>query len=99
MIIGFIQQKASKKSSLGDLLIQFFGYYGIEFNYKDKGISITNECLYDKESRGWFRPKQPYMLSIEDPNNKDNVSLIIFFVDFINTLVINISIVMSIGCY
>lgn len=75
MIVGFLQQKDSKKESIGELLKNFFLYYGMEFNNKDKGISIADKSLFDKESRGWFHPRQPHMLSIEDPSNKENVSI------------------------
>lgn len=82
MIVGFLQQKneKSKVSSFGDLLISFFLYYGVEFPYYSKGISIEGEGkLFSKEERGWLDMNQPHMLSIEDPNNSSNVSFLLIY--------------------
>lgn len=82
MIIAFLQQKKERNlahPSLGSLLINFFCYFGIEFPYTTKGISVRNEgSLFTKEERGWLDSNQPHMLSIEDPNNPENVSLLSF---------------------
>lgn len=77
MIIGFLQQKKDKlkASSTGEILVNFFMYYGMEFPYYTKGLSIEgNGKLFVKEERGWLDVNQPHMLSIEDPNNHENVS-------------------------
>lgn len=54
--------------NLGVLLIEFFEFYGQYFNYHDCGICILNGgSYYRKARRGWADPKQPYLMSVEDP--------------------------------
>jgi non-canonical poly(A) RNA polymerase PAPD5/7 len=54
--------------NLGTLLIEFLEVYGKNFNFDDVGICVSGSgSYYSKVRRGWARPNQPYLLSIEDP--------------------------------
>lgn len=56
--------------NLGTLLMEFFELYGRNFHYDEVGISLRRGgSYYTKRSRGWSRPGQPYLLSIEDPQD------------------------------
>lgn len=59
------------EENLGTLLVEFFELYGRNFNYDDVGISIRRGgYYYSKRQRGWTRPGQSYLLSIEDPQDR-----------------------------
>jgi DNA polymerase sigma len=59
------------EQNLGTLLIEFFELYGRNFNYDDVGLSIRRGGFYfNKRSRGWYRAQQPFLLSIEDPQDR-----------------------------
>lgn len=54
--------------NLGVLLMEFFELYGHYFNYEKTGISIRDGGTYfDKVTRDWDDPRNPALLSIEDP--------------------------------
>jgi non-canonical poly(A) RNA polymerase PAPD5/7 len=56
--------------NVGLLFVEFLEYYGKHFNYDEAGISLRGRGGYfNKHDKGWFRPNQPYLLSIEDPND------------------------------
>ncbi len=62
-----------RQTSLGHLLIDFFRYYGREFNYQKYGISVRQgqPPLFDKYERGGdFTPRtdaKARNLSLESP--------------------------------
>ena len=59
------------EKNLGTLLIEFLELYGRNFHYDEVGISIRRGGFYyNKVSRGWKRAAQPYLLSIEDPQDR-----------------------------
>jgi len=59
--------------SLGELLVSFFHYFGNEFDYCSKGISVRNgPLLFSKKERGWLNSNRPFLLSLEDPTNSNN---------------------------
>lgn len=79
MVVSFLQHHAPEgpenttDDDLGGLLIEFFKFYGILFNYCTTGISVRNSGSYfSKIQRRWFEPEKPYLLSIEDPEDTEN---------------------------
>ncbi|WVW81695.1 hypothetical protein I302_103690 [Kwoniella bestiolae CBS 10118] len=80
LVISFLQvhpklrrSELDPEENLGTLLIEFFELYGRNFNYQDVGLSIRKGGYYYlKSSRGWLRPNQSFLLSIEDPQDRDN---------------------------
>jgi non-canonical poly(A) RNA polymerase PAPD5/7 len=53
--------------NLGVLVMEFFEFYGLYFNYHEVGISLRDGGNYfSKAQRGWMDYKQS-LLSIEDP--------------------------------
>ncbi|WWC66924.1 uncharacterized protein I206_100831 [Kwoniella pini CBS 10737] len=80
LVISFLQvhpklrrSELDPEENLGTLLIEFFELYGRNFNYQDVGISIRKGGYYYlKSSRGWLRPNQSFLLSVEDPQDRDN---------------------------
>jgi non-canonical poly(A) RNA polymerase PAPD5/7 len=63
------------EENLGTLLVEFFELYGRNFNYDEVGISIRRGGhYYSKRQRGWTRPGQGYLLSIEDPQDRSEMS-------------------------
>jgi non-canonical poly(A) RNA polymerase PAPD5/7 len=53
--------------NLGVLVMEFFEFYGLYFNYHEVGISLRDGGTYfNKAQRGWMDYKQS-LLSIEDP--------------------------------
>ena len=64
-------QKAEK--CLGILLIDFFELYGHTLNMYEVGISSRKGgFFYDKRSYGFYSVDRPYLLSIEDPLQRDS---------------------------
>jgi len=56
--------------NLGLLFVEFLELYGKHFNYDQAGITLRGRGGYfNKHDKGWYRPGQPYLLSIEDPND------------------------------
>jgi non-canonical poly(A) RNA polymerase PAPD5/7 len=59
--------------NLGVLLVEFFELYGHYFNYDETGISLRDGgCYFSKAERGWLVPNQPFLLCIEDPQDRSN---------------------------
>jgi len=79
MIISFLQLHRINRNilydekDLGFLLIDFFEFYGTQFNYYSCGISIRDGGQYfSKKDRGWENPVKPYLLAAEDPHDIEN---------------------------
>ncbi|GAA6048821.1 hypothetical protein JCM3770_003638 [Rhodotorula araucariae] len=80
LVISFLQlhpkiQTAlvNPNRNLGLLFIEFLELYGKHFNYDQAGITLRGRGGYfNKHDKGWYRPGQPYLLSIEDPNDPQN---------------------------
>ncbi|KAL1974532.1 hypothetical protein VTN31DRAFT_4736 [Thermomyces dupontii] len=58
----------ANKQSLGDLLFQFFRYYGHEVDYEKYVISVREGKLISKEGKGWHL-LQNNRLCVEEPFN------------------------------
>ncbi|KAB8224056.1 zinc finger protein [Aspergillus novoparasiticus] len=56
------------KQSLGDLLFQFFKYYGHELDYEKYVVSVREGKLISKEAKGWHL-LQNNRLCVEEPFN------------------------------
>lgn len=75
LVISFLQLHPKLQTgemnvgeNLGTLLIEFLEVYGKNFNFDEVGICLSSGGSYfSKARRGWQRPQQPYLLSIEDP--------------------------------
>eukprot|EP00931_Biecheleriopsis_adriatica_P064687 TRINITY_DN39422_c0_g1_i1.p1 TRINITY_DN39422_c0_g1~~TRINITY_DN39422_c0_g1_i1.p1 ORF type:complete len:651 (+),score=219.61 TRINITY_DN39422_c0_g1_i1:90-1955(+) len=77
VVLSFLQRHPSSRNprshgvtTLGNLLLDFFRYYGQEFRYAIHGISVLNGgSLFDRVARGWTattRNGQP-TLCLESP--------------------------------
>ncbi|WVQ80426.1 hypothetical protein IAT38_002531 [Cryptococcus sp. DSM 104549] len=79
LVISFMQvhpklrrSEMNPEANLGTLLVEFFELYGRNFNYDEVGVSIRRGGFYYlKASRGWMK-NQPFLLSIEDPQDNNN---------------------------
>jgi non-canonical poly(A) RNA polymerase PAPD5/7 len=84
MVISFLQQRRkfflkpenskqrSLHSGLGSLLVEFFDYYGNQFNFPTVGIRVANGgSLINIEQEIL---KRPFAIMIEDPFSKMNVA-------------------------
>ncbi|PRP88864.1 PAP-associated domain-containing protein 5-like [Planoprotostelium fungivorum] len=79
MTISFLQRyhdnyfTRPQKPGLGQLLIDFFDFYGRRFNYWTTGISIRNGGTYfNKSDYGWASDREPWQFCVEDPQDEDN---------------------------
>ncbi|KAI0937395.1 hypothetical protein AcV5_005312 [Taiwanofungus camphoratus] len=83
LVISFLQQnpknmpsdrvlKAVEHESLGNLLMDFFDYYGNDFPYESSYISVTQGELLPKESKGWTNTAHLDHLAIECLVNPDH---------------------------
>lgn len=80
MVISFLQihpklrrMELDPEENLGTLLIEFFELYGRNLNYDEIVLSVRRGGRYiAKRSKGWYRQNQPFLLSIEDPQDPDN---------------------------
>ncbi|KAN0067045.1 hypothetical protein V8E54_014831 [Elaphomyces granulatus] len=64
-LVGFGRKN---KQSLGELLFDFFRYYGYEVNYEKYVVSIREGKLISKERKGWHL-LQNNRLGVEEPFN------------------------------
>ena len=64
-LVGFGDKN---KQSLGELLFDFFRYYGYEVNYEKYVVSVREGKLISKESKGWHL-LQNNRLGVEEPFN------------------------------
>jgi non-canonical poly(A) RNA polymerase PAPD5/7 len=63
------------EQNLGTLLVEFFELYGRNYCYDEVGISIRRGGAYfTKRSKGWYKPNQPYLLCIEDPQDQSELA-------------------------
>ncbi|GAA5917840.1 hypothetical protein JCM8208_006382 [Rhodotorula glutinis] len=80
LVISFLQlhpkiqtATVNPNRNLGLLFVEFLELYGKHFNYDQAGITLRGRGGYfNKHDKGWYRPGQPYLLSIEDPNDPKN---------------------------
>lgn len=79
MVVSFLQHHSpngpenTTDEDLGPLLVEFFKFYGVLFNYCTTGLSVRNGGSYfSKIVRRWFEPEKPYLLSVEDPEDTEN---------------------------
>lgn len=89
MVISFLQNHPSTNlesganiSNLGQLLIEFFGLYGKSFNYFYTGINVKDGNYYNKMEKGFFDPNNPFLLSVQDPNNEGMILLMLIIDTF-----------------
>jgi len=67
------QEGGESELDLGQLLLGFLKFYGFEFDYENKGISVLEDGSYfSKQERGWFVLDKPYLLALEDPCDTEN---------------------------
>ncbi|KAE8144470.1 zinc finger protein [Aspergillus avenaceus] len=59
---------SKNKQSLGDLLFQFFKYYGHDLDYEKYVVSVREGKLISKEAKGWHL-LQNNRLCVEEPFN------------------------------
>ncbi|BGP18422.1 hypothetical protein JCM10213_001669 [Rhodosporidiobolus nylandii] len=80
LVISFLQlhpriqtSSVNPNRNLGLLFVEFLELYGKHFNYDEAGITLRGRGgYYNKHDKGWYRAQQPYLLSIEDPNDPQN---------------------------
>ena len=90
MIVAFFQHKYQSPCDCNAqptaiLLRNFFQFYGYEFDYNSKVISVTNGGqFHDRQVKGWSNPTLPLSLSIEDPNHPENVTPSLPFIYFLH---------------
>ncbi|KAI5481873.1 DNA polymerase sigma subunit [Pseudohyphozyma bogoriensis] len=74
LVVSFLQTgEIAPSRNVGLFFVEFLEYYGKHFNYNEAGITLRGKGGYfNKHQKGWFRPNQPYLLSIEDPNDISN---------------------------
>jgi len=67
---GFGRQ-AKNKETLGELLFNFFRYYGYEFDYTKLVVSVRNGRALTREEKGWTSQSKDgqWKLCIEEPFN------------------------------
>lgn len=58
---------------MGNVLLEFFEFYGISFNYILVGIAVTDGgYFFKKKENGLYDENRPQLLSIIDPNDPAN---------------------------
>jgi len=76
LIVAFLQSRErylrhhgrESNNSLGVLLLQFFRFYGLEFNSCTTAISVRYDGFFFPKSHGHFyNPSKPRALAFEDP--------------------------------
>jgi len=102
MVIASLQQQSMSNTgsvTLSSAMLHFFSFFGSDFSYNDKGISVREEgSFFDKEERGWSNIRCPHALSIEDPGNPENdVTRSSFHILYIRELFQNCSLVLQEG--
>lgn len=64
--------------NLGELLLEFFHFFGKELKTESEAVSVKNTLVFTKESRGWFDPANPLAYSVEDPQNPGALNVVTF---------------------
>ena len=80
LVVSFLQMHPKIRrgdidpmNNLGVLIVDLLELYGKNFNYDNTGIAIEGSGHYfSKSSRGWHQYGQPYLLSIQDPQDSSN---------------------------
>jgi non-canonical poly(A) RNA polymerase PAPD5/7 len=79
MHLSNITEKDKRTTSLGTLLLDFFGLYGVYFNYKRIGIDTTeggsyvpNDDSYDPPAASSYKGLEGTSLMTIDPNDEYN---------------------------
>lgn len=80
MIISFLQHRERKAfnerrentMNLGAILLEFFEFYSMDFNYLTTGISVRSDgFFFMKGAKGrrdhFYQPSRPFSLAIENP--------------------------------
>ncbi|CAG9460115.1 unnamed protein product [Pedinophyceae sp. YPF-701] len=58
---------------LGSVLCDFFLFYGRLLNVQEVGVSARKGgAFFSKRARGFFSHDRPYLIAVEDPNDKAN---------------------------
>jgi non-canonical poly(A) RNA polymerase PAPD5/7 len=53
-------------------MLGFLRFWGREFNYACVGVSVRGDgSFFQKDERGWFNPKRPGLLAIENPDEPE----------------------------
>lgn len=83
LVLSFLQTHPLAQSgiirpheNLGVMLLEILELYGKHFNYEQVGIAVNpvveGEFYFDKIERGWVNEQRPGVLSLEDPQNREN---------------------------
>eukprot|EP00698_Gefionella_okellyi_P025540 TRINITY_DN93_c0_g1_i1.p1 TRINITY_DN93_c0_g1~~TRINITY_DN93_c0_g1_i1.p1 ORF type:complete len:656 (-),score=124.98 TRINITY_DN93_c0_g1_i1:508-2475(-) len=76
LVISFLQLRCEDHMSLGDLVMEFFNFYGNKFNYYRVGIQVTDGGAYFAKPRSQWVPGGNYTdqmcLSVMDPQSPEN---------------------------
>jgi non-canonical poly(A) RNA polymerase PAPD5/7 len=80
MIISFLQQRErmaynerrQNTMNLGAMLLEFFEFYGLDFNFFTTGISIRSDGFFfmkgaKERKEHFYNPSRPYSFAIENP--------------------------------
>jgi non-canonical poly(A) RNA polymerase PAPD5/7 len=80
MIISFLQQRErmaynerrQNTMNLGAMLLEFFEFYGIDFNFFTTGISIRSDGFFfmkgaKERKEHFYNPSRPFLLALENP--------------------------------
>lgn len=80
MIISFLQHRERKAynerrentMNLGAMLLEFFEFYSMDFNYLLTGISVRSDGIFfmkgaNGRKNHFYQPSRPFSLSIENP--------------------------------
>jgi len=81
MIVSFLQHRAREEytryrrsiiMNLGALLLEFFEFYSLDFNYYTTAISVRNDGSYfpkgaSEKRENFYQPLRPSSLAIENP--------------------------------
>ncbi|KAL3463158.1 hypothetical protein BJX64DRAFT_287649 [Aspergillus heterothallicus] len=63
---------SSMTPNLGNVLMEFFHFYGHLFDYESVGIRLNPPGYFNKRAYNVYKDKNNARLCIEDPNNPDN---------------------------
>lgn len=63
---GFGQKN---KSTLGELIFQFFRFYGHEYDYDNQVVSVRSGKQLSKQEKGWLIGTNSRLLCVEEPFN------------------------------